>query len=87
MLDLKETWKGTGKKDGVGTDVRVKGKRRSASDFASAWISLCRRSRFFYFYFLFVFTMVVRNSWGSAYHSCLIPQGTKGRCFQDDWLM
>lgn len=26
------------------------------------------------------------NSWDSTHHSCLIPQGTKERCFQDDWL-
>lgn len=77
--DREERW-------GWHCDVRVKGKCRSAFNFASAMISLCRRSRFFFLNFL-IFTMVMMNSWGSTYQSCLIPQGMEGRCFQDDWLM
>lgn len=73
--DREERW-------GWHCDVRVKGKCHSAFSFASARISLCGCSRFF-----IVFTLVMMNSWGSTYRSCLIPQGTKGRCFRDDWLM
>lgn len=38
MFDLKETWKGIGKKDGAWhCDVRLKGKYGAGFNFASAW--------------------------------------------------